>query len=79
MIDMSAGYYTAAPMGLGTSIKKRRSPMRELTDKEIDQVFGGAQPNQNAGGGPGNSGPGDKNSPVQGPPPGKDNRDPFRR
>ncbi|HZH51047.1 MAG TPA: hypothetical protein VEZ16_04110 [Microvirga sp.] len=53
--------------------------MRELTDKEIDQVFGGAQPNQNAGGGPGNSGPGDKNSPVQGPPPGKDNRDPFRR
>jgi len=31
-----------------------------------------AQPNQNAGGGPGNSGPGDKNSPVEGPPPGED-------
>jgi len=31
-----------------------------------------AQPNQNAGGGPGNSGPGDKNSPVEGPPPGAD-------
>jgi len=46
--------------------------MRELTDNELDQVNGGAQPNQNAGGGPGNSGPGDKNSPVQGPPPGRD-------
>jgi len=31
-----------------------------------------AQPNQNAGGGPGNSGPGDKNSPVEGPPDGCD-------
>lgn len=30
------------------------------------------QPNQNAGGGPGNSGPGDKASPVEGPPPGPD-------
>jgi hypothetical protein len=50
--------------------------MRELTDKEIKQVAGGVQPNQNAGGGPGNSGPGDKKSPVQGPPPGKDPRFP---
>lgn len=30
------------------------------------------QPNQHAGGGPGNSGPGDKNSPVEGPPDGCD-------
>lgn len=30
------------------------------------------QPNQNAGGGSGNSGPGDKASPVEGPPPGPD-------
>ena len=44
-----------------------------LTEAELDHVAGGAQPNKNAGGGPGNSGPGDKNSPVQGPPPGKDN------
>jgi bacteriocin-like protein len=44
--------------------------MRELTDKELDVVTGGA--GKNAGGGPGNSGPGDKNSPVEGPPPGRD-------
>jgi hypothetical protein len=46
--------------------------MRELDQKEIKQVSGGVQPNQNAGGGPGNSGPGDKKSPVEGPPPGPD-------
>ena len=40
----------------------------ELTEAELDAVSAGAQPNQNAGGGPGNSGPGDKNSPVEGPP-----------
>jgi hypothetical protein len=43
--------------------------MREFTDKEIKQVVGGVQPNQNAGGGPGNSGQGDKKSSVQGPRP----------
>jgi bacteriocin-like protein len=42
--------------------------LRELTEKELDHVSGGAKPNQNAGGGPGNSGPGDKHSPVEGPP-----------
>jgi hypothetical protein len=40
----------------------------ELTEAELDAVSAGDQPNQNAGGGPGNSGPGDKNSPVEGPP-----------
>ena len=34
--------------------------MRELTQKQMDQVSGGSSKNQ--GGGPGNSGPGDKNS-----------------
>jgi hypothetical protein len=48
----------------------------ELTDSELDVVSGGDQPNQNAGGGPGNSGPGDKNSPVEGPPPGRDHNFP---
>jgi hypothetical protein len=43
---------------------------RVLSDAELDAVTGGA--NKNAGGGPGNSGPGDKNSPVEGPPPGRD-------
>lgn len=42
--------------------------LKEIKEDEFDQVVGGAQPNQNAGGGPGNSGPGDKNSPVEGPP-----------
>ena len=42
----------------------------ELTDAELDHVVGGTS--KNAGGGPGNSGPGDKNSPVEGPPPGRD-------
>jgi bacteriocin-like protein len=49
--------------------------MRELTEAELEQVNGGDQGppfGGNQGGGPGNSGPGDKNSPVQGPPPGKD-------
>jgi len=41
--------------------------LRELTSEELDHVSGGAQ--SNAGGGPGNSGPGDKNSPVEGPHP----------
>jgi hypothetical protein len=50
--------------------------LRELTEKEIEQVSGGAKPNQNAGGGPGNSGPGDKHSPVEGPPPGRDHNFP---
>jgi hypothetical protein len=34
--------------------------MRKLTEREIRHVCGGAS--KNAGGGPGNSGPGDKNS-----------------
>lgn len=48
--------------------------MRELTEKELGQVSGGV-PNEppyngNQGGGPGNSGHGDKNgSDVVGPPP----------
>jgi hypothetical protein len=45
--------------------------MRTLNDKEIKQVAGGNQGGPQ-GGGPGNSGRGDKASPVQGPPPGKD-------
>jgi hypothetical protein len=53
-------------------IPKTRRSIRELSKAEVEQVAGGAQPNQNAGGGPGNSGPGDKHSPVQGPPPGRD-------
>jgi hypothetical protein len=40
---------------------------RELTKAEMDYVHGGGAPVHNAGGGPGNSGPGDKNSPVEGP------------
>jgi hypothetical protein len=52
--------------------RKSRSQVREISEAELDHVVGGAQPNQNAGGGPGNSGPGDKNSPVEGPPPGRD-------
>jgi hypothetical protein len=39
----------------------------ELTDAELDVVSGGDQPNQNAGGGPGNSGNGDKASGAEGP------------
>jgi hypothetical protein len=39
---------------------------RALSDAELDAVTGGTS--KNAGGGPGNSGPGDKNSPVEGPP-----------
>jgi len=49
--------------------------LRELTEKELEQVSGGKQGppfGGNAGGGPGNSGPGDKHSPVEGPPPGRD-------
>jgi len=34
--------------------------MRDLNERELRQVAGGA--NKNYGGGPGNSGPGDKNS-----------------
>ncbi len=49
-----------------------KDTLRELNETELDHVSGGDQPNQNAGGGPGNSGPGDKNSPVEGPPPGRD-------
>ena len=41
--------------------------MRKLSEKELRQVSGGAAPNKNAGGGPGNSGPGDKASPAEGP------------
>jgi hypothetical protein len=40
--------------------------LRELTAEEIAAVSGGTS--KNAGGGPGNSGPGDKHSPVEGPP-----------
>ena len=40
---------------------------RELTEAELKWVCGGDKPNQNAGGGPGNSGPGDKASPAEGP------------
>ena len=39
---------------------QRDTAMRELSEKEIRHVSGGASKNQ--GGGPGNSGPGDKNS-----------------
>ena len=46
------------------------TPLKEIDEAELDQVVGGDKPNQN--GGPGNSGPGDKNSPVEGPPPGRD-------
>ncbi len=49
-----------------------KDTLRELNETELDHVSGGDQPNQNAGGGSGNSGPGDKNSPVEGPPPGRD-------
>ena len=48
------------------------TPLKEIDEAELDQVVGGDKPNQNAGGGSGNSGPGDKNSPVEGPPPGRD-------
>jgi hypothetical protein len=40
----------------------------ELTEAELDAVSAGTQPNQNMGGGPGNSGSGDKHSGVEGPP-----------
>ncbi len=50
--------------------QNQRKGMRELTDAELEKVAGGAQSNK--GGGPGNSGPGDKHSPVEGPPPGRD-------
>lgn len=41
--------------------------MRELSEKELRRVAGGDAPVKNAGGGPGNSGPGDKASPAEGP------------
>jgi hypothetical protein len=44
--------------------KKLEKPI-ELTEDEIQHVAGAAKPNQNAGGGPGNSRPGDKTSPVK--------------
>jgi len=50
---------------------RQRGLPRKLNDSELGYVTGGDQPNQNAGGGPGNSGPGDKDSPVEGPPPGQ--------
>jgi hypothetical protein len=53
-------------------LEEKMEKLRELTDTELDFVTGGTKPNQNAGGGPGNSGPGDKNSPVEGPPPSRD-------
>jgi hypothetical protein len=40
---------------------------RVLSDAELDYVHGGDAPNKNAGGGPGNSGGGDKKSPAEGP------------
>ena len=43
---------------------------RVLTDGELDHVVGGGNGGPQ-GGGPGNSGNGDKNSPVEGPPSGK--------
>lgn len=43
-----------------------------LTSTVVASPAWADQPNQNAGGGPGNSGPGDKASPVEGPPPGPD-------
>ena len=55
--------------------KSSASPMRELTDAELAQVTGGKQGppfGGPQGGGPGNSGNGDKKSPMQGPPPGRD-------
>ena len=45
----------------------REKPMRELRESELRHVSGGAKPVKNAGGGPGNSGPGDKASPAEGP------------
>jgi hypothetical protein len=53
-----------------TNVAKERPPIDrpvELTQAELDHVVGGNF-GGNAGGGPGNSGPGDKNSPVEGPP-----------
>jgi hypothetical protein len=41
--------------------------MRVLSGSEVRFVSGGAAPVKNAGGGPGNSGPGDKASPAEGP------------
>jgi hypothetical protein len=43
--------------------------MRELKDKELEQVSGAGpnDPNNNVGGGSGGSGPGDKNDPFNGP------------
>jgi hypothetical protein len=75
---------TAITLGLGDpwyrflgegelrTLEEKMEKLRELTDTELDFVTGGTKPNQNAGGGPGNSGPGDKNSPVEGPPPSRD-------
>jgi hypothetical protein len=48
----------------------------ELTDTELDHVVGGGNGGPQ-GGGPGNSGNGDKNSPVEGPPSGKDHNFPH--
>lgn len=41
--------------------------MRPISEAELRYVSGGGAPNKNAGGGPGNSGPGDKASPAEGP------------
>ncbi len=41
--------------------------MRELKETELKQVSGAGSPVKNAGGGSGNSGPGDKASPAEGP------------
>ena len=53
-----------------SNIAKTRRSMRALSKSELEQVAGGAS--KNMGGGPGNGGPGDKHSPVGGPPPGPD-------
>jgi hypothetical protein len=56
-------------MRASNTLTNRRS-IRELSKTELVQVVGGAS--KNMGGGPGNSGPGDKHSGVEGPPPGPD-------
>jgi hypothetical protein len=40
-----------------SKVRKSGSQLKEISEAELDHVVGGAQPNQNAGGGPGNSGP----------------------
>jgi len=49
--------------------------LRELTDAELDYVVGRGNGGPQ-GGGPGNSGNGDKKSPVEGPPSGTDHNFP---